>query len=64
MKKTAIILALGFEFIGLVIGGAFLGHILGKTLKIQPGVGEAIGSLLGLISAMMITYKVLKILKR
>ncbi len=63
MKKSTedffILLAVGFEFIGIVVGGAFGGYLVGKFLNIRMGVGEAVGTLIGLIIATLITAKIL-----
>jgi len=59
LEKTAIFIALGFEFLGLVLGGAFLGYIIEKKFKIQEGVGPAIGTLVGLAIAIFITIRIL-----
>ncbi|MFZ8803302.1 MAG: AtpZ/AtpI family protein [Candidatus Calescibacterium sp.] len=59
LEKTAIFIALGFEFLGLVLGGAFLGYIIEKKFKIQEGVGPAIGTLVGLAIALFTTIRIL-----
>jgi hypothetical protein len=59
LEKTAIFIALGFEFLGLVLGGAFLGYIIEKKFKIQEGVGSAIGTLIGLAVALFTTIRIL-----
>lgn len=65
-RKTKILLifAVGFEFIGLVLGGSFAGHLIGKILGWQPGVGEAVGTLVGLAIGMIATYRILKVLTK
>ncbi|MCS7213113.1 MAG: hypothetical protein NZ927_02660 [Candidatus Calescibacterium sp.] len=65
-RKTKILLifALGFEFIGLILGGSFAGHLIGKFLGWQSGVGEAVGTLVGLAIGIIATYRILKILMK
>lgn len=62
--RFVLLLAIGFEFIGLVLGGSFMGHVVGKVLKLQEGVGEALGTLLGLIVALLVTYRILRLSQR
>lgn len=67
MKKTnkiILIFALGFEFIGLVLGGSFAGYILGRAMNWKQGVGEAFGTLIGLLVALIASFRILKLLAK
>ncbi len=57
-------MAIGFEFVGLVAGGAFLGHFLGKILDLQEGVGPALGTLIGLVVASIITTRIILLTRK
>lgn len=62
--KFIVLLAIGFEFVGLVLGGSFAGYLVGKTAGLQRGVGEAFGTMAGLIAALIVTYRMLRIFQR
>jgi len=64
LKKFAIFFALGFEFVGLVVGGAIVGHIIGGKIKLQEGIGASVGVLLGFLTATLFTAQIIRKMKK
>lgn len=59
MRRFLILVGLGFEFIGLVLGGIFLGLLIRKSFGLKEGIGEGLGAIAGLLVALIITLQVL-----
>lgn len=58
-RRFLILVGLGFEFIGLVLGGVFLGLLIRKKFGLKEGIGEGFGAIAGLLVALIITSQVL-----
>jgi hypothetical protein len=58
-RRFFILVGLGFEFIGLVLGGIFLGIMIRKSFGLKEGIGEGLGAIAGLLVALIITLQML-----
>ena len=49
MQKGVVFIGMGFELLGLILGGLFLGNIIDKEMQ-WPGYGLAVCVIAGLVS--------------